>query len=113
MASMLGDECGKIPAICELLMSIRGEALIRLKATASALQLRQPWVLRLPGGFNEQALSNIVYAFDRAQLLDRDLLQVRAFSMRQAPPVLLFIHLAYRTLLLHLLHSILFLCIYL
>lgn len=32
-------------------------------------------MLRLQGGFNEQALSNIVYAFDRAQLLDRDLLQ--------------------------------------
>lgn len=49
--------------------------LIRLRATASALQLRQGWVLRLPGGFNEQALSNIVYAFDRAQALDRELLQ--------------------------------------
>ena len=47
----------------------------RLRATATALQLRQGWVLRLPGGFNEQALSNIVYAFDRAQLLDRELLQ--------------------------------------
>ena len=47
----------------------------RLRATSSALQLKQAWVLRLQGGFNEQALSNIVYAFDRAQLLDRDLLQ--------------------------------------
>ena len=80
MASLLGDQCGQIPAIRELFTVMRAEALVRLRATASAMQLRQAWILRLPGGFNEQALSNIVYAFDRAQLLDQDLLQA-AFTV--------------------------------
>jgi hypothetical protein len=51
---------------------------VRLAATASALQLNQGWVLRLLDGFNEQAFSNIVYAYDKAQLLDAGLLQVGA-----------------------------------
>lgn len=45
-----------------------------------------------PGGFNEQALSNIVYAYDKAGLLDRDLLawvlNVAALRLdrKDAPP---------------------------
>eukprot|EP00955_Chlamydomonas_euryale_P028807 303980-Chlamydomonas_euryale.AAC.16 len=74
-ASLLGDEVPNFPAVSSLFASIRAEALVRLCITANALQLNQAWILRLPGGFNEQALSNIVYAFDKAQLLDGGLLQ--------------------------------------
>lgn len=74
-ASLLGEEVSEVPSIRLLFAFLRAEALVRLQATASALQLNQAWVLRLTGGFNEQALSNIVYAFDKTQLLDADLLQ--------------------------------------
>lgn len=33
----------------------------RLHATSSALQMHQAWAQKLPGGLNEQALSNLVY----------------------------------------------------
>lgn len=46
----------------------------------------------MPGGFNEQALSNVVYAYEKAGMLDRELLQW-VFSVaslrldrRDAPP---------------------------
>lgn len=71
LASMLGEDCGNLPGIRSLFSAMRAEALIRLRATASALQLKQSWALRMQGGFNEQALSNIVYAFDRAQVSRR------------------------------------------
>lgn len=75
-ASMLGEDVTKIPAICDLFLCIRSECLIRLNTTLSALSTHQPWILRMQGGFNEQALSNVVYAFDKAQVLDRELLQL-------------------------------------
>ena len=46
----------------------------------------------LPGGFNEQALSNVVYAYEKAGLLDRELLQwvfsvaTLRLDRRDAPP---------------------------
>jgi hypothetical protein len=75
LSSMLGADCIQLPNIKGLFMSIRSEAMVRLRATTTALQLKQAWALRAQGGFNEQALSNIVYAFDRATLLDHELLQ--------------------------------------
>eukprot|EP00195_Chlamydomonas_chlamydogama_P011872 CAMPEP_0202890262 /NCGR_PEP_ID=MMETSP1392-20130828/735_1 /ASSEMBLY_ACC=CAM_ASM_000868 /TAXON_ID=225041 /ORGANISM="Chlamydomonas chlamydogama, Strain SAG 11-48b" /LENGTH=628 /DNA_ID=CAMNT_0049573799 /DNA_START=109 /DNA_END=1995 /DNA_ORIENTATION=+ len=74
-ASMLGDECNKAPIINQMFRTIRHEAILRLRATATALQSNQQWIYRLQGGFNEQALSNIVYAYDKAEMLDKDLLQ--------------------------------------
>lgn len=56
-------------------LQIRREAIIRLHATSSGLQLNHAWIHKLAGGFNEQALSNIVYAFDKADMLDKELLQ--------------------------------------
>ncbi len=64
----------------------------RLRATYAALQAQQSWVYHMPGGFNEQALSNVVYAYEKAGMLDRELLQW-VFSVaslrldrRDAPP---------------------------
>lgn len=75
-ASMLGPECQKVAPVASLFMSIRSEAVIRLQATASGLLLGQPWATSIQGGFNEQALSNVVHAFERAELLDAKLLQL-------------------------------------
>lgn len=47
----------------------------RLHATSSTLQLHSSWVHEQEGGLNEQALSNLVYAYGKAGLLDRCLLQ--------------------------------------
>jgi hypothetical protein len=55
-------------------------------------QTQQAWVYHVPGGFNEQALSNVVYAYEKAGMLDRELLQwvfsVAALRLdrRDAPP---------------------------
>lgn len=46
----------------------------RLHATAVVLQAGQPLPYHGVGGFNEQALSNAVYAFEKAGLLQEDLL---------------------------------------
>lgn len=72
---MLGEECNVHHEFKAMFLQIRKEAIIRLHATSSGLQLNQPWIHRLHGGFNEQALSNIVYAYDKTQLLDKELLQ--------------------------------------
>lgn len=74
-ASMLGEECSSNAEFRLFFLQIRREAVLRLHATSSGLQLNQVWIHRLAGGFNEQALSNIVYAFDKADLLDKELLQ--------------------------------------
>ncbi|KAL6765749.1 hypothetical protein V8C86DRAFT_1782152, partial [Haematococcus lacustris] len=73
-ATILGDECVRRPAVRQLFSLTRREAVTRLHATASALHLNQPWVHRLAGGLNCQALSNLIFAFDRAGLLDGELL---------------------------------------
>eukprot|EP00983_Pelagomonas_calceolata_P081865 1155728-Pelagomonas_calceolata.AAC.12 len=69
------------------LPSAPAKAFQLLHATSSALQQKQPWAYRIPGGLNEQALANMVYAFEIAELLDRELLQwifnVAAFRMEQ------------------------------
>lgn len=76
-SSMLGEDVGKIPAISDLFLCIRSECLIRLNTTLSALSgANHQWFSRMQGGFNEQALSNVVYAYSKAQLLDRELLQL-------------------------------------
>ncbi|KAG1674473.1 hypothetical protein FOA52_003078 [Chlamydomonas sp. UWO 241] len=74
-ATLLGENVTRVAPVRALFGCICAEALIRLAATASALQLNQGWAPRLLDGFNEQAFSNIVYAYDKAQLLDADLLQ--------------------------------------
>ncbi|EFJ43826.1 hypothetical protein VOLCADRAFT_118954 [Volvox carteri f. nagariensis] len=74
-ATILGEECGQNPIISQLFLNSRKEAIIRLRATYAALQTQQSWVYHLPGGFNEQALSNVVYAYEKAGMLDRELLQ--------------------------------------
>ncbi|KXZ56119.1 hypothetical protein GPECTOR_1g10 [Gonium pectorale] len=73
-ATILGDECGQHPVIMQLFVASRKEAILRLRATFAALQTQQAWVYHMPGGFNEQALSNVVYAYEKAGLLDRELL---------------------------------------
>ncbi|GLC73306.1 hypothetical protein PLESTF_001358700 [Pleodorina starrii] len=74
-ATILGEECGQHPIITQLFLNSRKEAITRLRATYAALQTQQSWVYHLPGGFNEQALSNVVYAYEKAGMLDRELLQ--------------------------------------
>ncbi|PNW80658.1 hypothetical protein CHLRE_07g325732v5 [Chlamydomonas reinhardtii] len=91
-ATILGEECGQHPIIAQLFTNSRKEAIIRLRATYAALQTQQSWVYHLPGGFNEQALSNVVYAYEKAGLLDRELLQwvfsvaTLRLDRRDAPP---------------------------
>ena len=53
---------------------VNAEAVGRLRATASLLRARQPLPYHGVGGFNEQALSNVVFAFDKAGCLQHDLL---------------------------------------
>ncbi|GIL44487.1 hypothetical protein Vafri_1938 [Volvox africanus] len=74
-ATILGEECGQHAIIAQLFLNSRKEAITRLRATYAALQTQQSWVYHLPGGFNEQALSNVVYAYEKAGMLDRELLQ--------------------------------------
>ncbi|GFR47217.1 hypothetical protein Agub_g8900 [Astrephomene gubernaculifera] len=74
-ATIMGEECRQHPIISQLFLNSRKEAVTRLRATYAALQTQQSWVYHLPGGFNEQALSNVVYAYEKAGLLDRELLQ--------------------------------------
>ncbi|PNH12308.1 hypothetical protein TSOC_000797 [Tetrabaena socialis] len=91
-STILGEECGQHPVITQLFLNSRKEAIIRLRATYAALQTQQSWVYHLPGGFNEQALSNVVYAYEKAGLLDRELLQwvfsvaTLRLDRRDAPP---------------------------
>ncbi|KAF5831979.1 hypothetical protein DUNSADRAFT_12319 [Dunaliella salina] len=86
-ASILGAQCACNEHVLGMFQRVRQEAIIRLHATSSALQQKQPWAYRIPGGLNEQALANMVYAFEIAELLDRELLQwifnVAAFRMEQ------------------------------
>lgn len=91
-ATILGEECAQHPVIKQLFVNSRKEAIVRLRATYAALQAQQSWVYHMPGGFNEQALSNVVYAYEKAGMLDRELLQW-VFSVaslrldrRDAPP---------------------------
>lgn len=91
-ATILGEQSTTNVYIRELLNCIRKEAILRLRATAAVLQQGESWIYRIPGGFNEQALSNIVYAFEKAQVLDRELLRwvfsVAALRLdrKDAPP---------------------------
>lgn len=91
-ATILGEQSTSNVFIRELLNCIRKEAILRLRATAAVLQQGESWIYRIPGGFNEQALSNIVYAFEKAQVLDRELLRwvfsVAALRLdrKDAPP---------------------------
>eukprot|EP00798_Chlamydomonas_sp_ICE-L_P031622 gene31622-6816_t len=75
IATLMGEECSMVPSIKSLFLAIRHESVVRLRATSNALDLQLPWVHKLQGGFNEQALSNTVYAYDKAKLLDDELLQ--------------------------------------
>lgn len=44
--------------------NIKYEALIRLRATSAALN-EGTWLYKMPGGMNEQALSNLAFAFNK------------------------------------------------
>jgi hypothetical protein len=72
-ATLLGVACCQQPAIHQLFLLIHNESLTRLRCTALALSSGQslPYI---GGGFNEQALSNAVYAFDKSGLLSSELL---------------------------------------
>lgn len=82
----------RAPSSAVLCPAPRVATCCRLRATFSALQSQQAWVWNLQGGFNEQALSNIVYAYEKAAMLDRELLHwvfsVAALRLdrRDAPP---------------------------
>lgn len=71
-ATIIGGQCAAQQSIMNMFSAIRAESIIRLKATSMVLQ--GPQNLRDHGGFNEQALSNVVYAFEKAGVLDRELL---------------------------------------
>eukprot|EP00879_Flechtneria_rotunda_P005744 GHRR01006045.1.p1 GENE.GHRR01006045.1~~GHRR01006045.1.p1 ORF type:complete len:810 (+),score=341.24 GHRR01006045.1:739-3168(+) len=73
-ATLLGAACCQQPAIHQLFLLIHNESLTRLRCTALALSSGQPLPYVGGGGFNEQALSNAVYAFDKVNLLSTELL---------------------------------------
>lgn len=73
-ATLLGVACCQQPAIHQLFLLIHSESLTRLRCTALALSSGQNLPYVGGGGFNEQALSNAVYAFDKVGLLSSELL---------------------------------------
>jgi hypothetical protein len=73
-ATLLGVACCQQPAIHQLFLLIHNESLTRLRCTALALSSGQSLPYIGGGGFNEQALSNAVYAFDKSGLLSSELL---------------------------------------
>jgi hypothetical protein len=73
-ATLLGVVCCQQPAIHQLFLLIHNESLTRLRCTALALSSGQSLPYIGGGGFNEQALSNAVYAFDKSGLLSSELL---------------------------------------
>eukprot|EP00878_Enallax_costatus_P012598 GHUV01013157.1.p1 GENE.GHUV01013157.1~~GHUV01013157.1.p1 ORF type:complete len:745 (+),score=296.48 GHUV01013157.1:610-2844(+) len=73
-ATLLGVACTQQPSIHQLFLLIHSESLVRLRCTALALSSGQNLPYVGGGGFNEQALSNAVYAFDKVGLLSSELL---------------------------------------
>jgi hypothetical protein len=73
-ATLLGPACCSQPAIAQLFGAIHGESLVRLRCTALVLGSGQSLPYVGGGGFNEQALSNAVYAMDKVGLLSSELL---------------------------------------
>jgi hypothetical protein len=73
-ATLLGVACCQQPAIHQLFLLIHNESLTRLRCTALTLSSGQSLPYIGGGGFNEQALSNAVYAFDKSGLLSSELL---------------------------------------
>lgn len=86
-ATLLGVACCQQPPIQHLFMLIHSESLVRLRCTALVLDSGQPLPYVGGGGFNEQALSNAVYAFDKVGLLSGELLaavfEVSALRLRR------------------------------
>ncbi|KIY99464.1 hypothetical protein MNEG_8495 [Monoraphidium neglectum] len=77
LATIAGPACGAHPPfrqLFSLFSVVNSEAVGRLRATAALLRARRPLPYHGAGGFNEQALSNAVYAFDKAGLLQTELL---------------------------------------
>ena len=97
LATLLGNSCAVHPPVRSLFALIHATAVARLAATAEVLRAGVPMPALLgqqqggsggggggsggggssssaSGGFNEQALSNVVYAFDKGGCLTRDLL---------------------------------------
>eukprot|EP00775_Hariotina_reticulata_P005241 gene5241-5476_t len=73
-ATLLGVACGQQPPIHQLFLLIHAESLTRLRCTALTLRNGHSLPYVGGGGFNEQALSNAVYAFDKVGLLSAELL---------------------------------------
>jgi hypothetical protein len=86
-ATLLGVACCQQPAIQQLFVLIHRESLVRLRCTALVLDSGQSLPYVGGGGFNEQALSNAVYAFDKVGLLSGELLsavfEVSALRLRR------------------------------
>jgi hypothetical protein len=78
-ATLAGGVCATHPPIRHLFALIHSDSLIRLACTSAVLRAQQTAVSSM-GGFNEQALSNAVYAFDKAGLLTAELLS-RVFEV--------------------------------
>ncbi|GBF91445.1 hypothetical protein Rsub_04185 [Raphidocelis subcapitata] len=75
LATIAGPACGTHAPFRALFAVVNAEAVGRLRATAALLRARAPLPYHGGGqGFNEQALSNACFAFDRAGLLQHDLL---------------------------------------
>jgi hypothetical protein len=77
LATVAGPACASHPPFRQLFAVVNAESIGRLRATAALLRARQPLPYHGGGGgqgFNEQALSNAVFAFDKAGLLTPDLL---------------------------------------
>jgi hypothetical protein len=74
LATVAGAACATHPPFVQLFLVVNSESIGRLQATATLLRARQPLPYHGVGGFNEQALSNAVYAFEKARLLTHDLL---------------------------------------
>jgi hypothetical protein len=86
-ATLLGVACCQQPAIQQLFVLIHSESLVRLRCTSLVLDSGQSLPYVGGGGFNEQALSNAVYAFDKVGLLSGELLgavfEVSALRLRR------------------------------
>ena len=76
-AALAGPACAAHPPLAALFAAANAEAAGRLRATAALLRARRPLPHHHGGGgagFNEQALANVVHAYERAGLLNGDLL---------------------------------------
>jgi hypothetical protein len=86
-ATLLGPAAPATPAVQQLFLLIHDESITRLRCTAVVLGSGQPLPYVGGGGFNEQALSNAVYAFDKVGLVSRELLgavfEVSALRLRR------------------------------